>query len=154
MSCPINEILPNLFISDSITHTCNNFYGKFNIKLIINCSKDLPDIDNTLLNENKIEYLRIPINEESSTENHNILNVKINETCDKIHNNIKNLSGVLIYCYSANQISPTIVAAYILKYCGITDINLAIYYIRTKRPKCFLPRITFFNVLNDLKNHY
>jgi hypothetical protein len=65
---------------------------------------------------------------------------------------LTNLSGVLIYCYSATQSSPTIVAAYLLKYCDITDINLAIYYIRTKRPKCFLPRINFYDSLNNLKN--
>tara|TARA_B110000208_G_scaffold37888_1_gene50122 strand:- start:1042 stop:1500 length:459 start_codon:yes stop_codon:yes gene_type:complete len=150
MSCPINEILPNLFISDSVTHTSNNFYNKFNINLIINCSKDLPDINIDILTENNIEYIRIPVNEESSPDNCAILKSKIHEICDKIHLNIKNLSGVLIYCYSANQISPTITVAYILKYCGISDINLAIYYVRTKRPKCFLPRINFYDVLNSI----
>lgn len=151
MSCPINEILPNLFISDSITHKSNNFYTKFNIKYIINCSKDLPDIDINLLKTNSIEYDRIPINEEPTIDNINIINNTIDNICSKIYKYLNNLSGVLVYCYSSNQASPTIVASYILKYCNINDINLAIYYIRTKRPKCFLPRINFFEVLNNIK---
>ena len=153
MSCPINEILPNFFLSDSVTHKCNNFYSKFNIKYIINCSKDLPDINTKILKQNNIEYIRIPINEEPTPQNNNIINKFIDDICDKINKYLVNLSGVLIYCYSATQSSPTIIAAYLLKYCGINDINLAIYYIRTKRPKCFLPRINFYDSLNYIKKN-
>ena len=151
MSSPINEILPNLFISDSVTHTCSNFYSKFNIKYIVNCTKDLPDINQSILDKFDIEYKRIPINEESTANNCNVLDSYIEDICVNINKYLISLSGVLVFCYSANQSSPTIIAYYMLKYCGINDVNLAIYYIRTKRPKCFLPRITFYDTLNKIK---
>ena len=150
MSCPINEILPNLFISDSITHTTNNFYSKFNIKLIINCSKHLPDIDSSIKN---IKYIRIPITEEPTQNNINIINNQINNICDQINKFLINLSGVLIYCSSATQCSPSIIACYLIKFCGISNPNLAIYYIRTKRPTCFIPRINFYECLNYVNNN-
>lgn len=150
MSSPINEILPNLFISDSVTHTTNEFYKKFNIKYIVNCSKDLPDIDRIILDKNSIEYIKIPINEEGTDHNNRILNSNIEAVCRNIHKHLINLSGVLVYCYSANQCSPSVIAAYLIKYCGINDVNLAVYYIRTKRPYCFLPRINFYDALNAL----
>lgn len=153
MSCSLNEILPSLFISDSVTHSTNDFYKKFNIRFIINCTKDLPDISKDILNKYNIEYVRIPINEEASQNNIEIINNDIDIICSKIHNYLMNLSGVLIYCYSGFQSSPTIIASYILKYCGLDDINLTIYYIRTKRPKCFIPRINFYDVLKYVKNN-
>lgn len=150
MSCPINEILPNLFISDSITHKSNNFYKKFNIKYIVNCSKDLPGIDDALRRNNSIEYERLSINESEDEDNIKTFNRNIVGICRRMNHYLTSLSGVLIYCYSCNQCSPAVVAAYILQYCGIRDINLAVYYIRTKRPTCFLPIINYHESLKKL----
>lgn len=133
-----NEIIENLWLGDSLSSLDNNFLQNKNIKMILNCTKDLPftDLD--------IKKIRIPIEDNRSNESNEILLEKFNEYYDLIDNNLNN--GILIHCYAGCQRSATLVALYLMRKNKIPFAD-AKKIIRLKRHFAFFPRINFYKIL-------
>ena len=78
----IIQILNNIYISD-INYTYENYiYNKYNINIVINCTKDMKFINN-----DKIKKIRIPLSYEMNSKDINLLNKNL----DKILSYIKNV---------------------------------------------------------------
>ena len=69
------------------------------------------------------------------------------ETIYKILNHSYNTeTRILIFCFSGKQRSPTIVAAFLIKYLNL-DLYQAVKIIQTKLPIAFTPQINFYKSL-------
>lgn len=110
------EIISNIWLSDLKSLKNNkSFIRNNNIKLIVNCSLDVPYLK--YMTEN-IKTIRIKINDNFDTDINRL--IKINES---IYSNYlyKDL-GVLFYCYTGSQLSPSIISTLVLQKTKI-DIN-------------------------------
>ena len=55
--------------------------------------------------------------------------------------------NILVHCYAGIQRSPSIIAAYLIRYYNFSMYE-AINYIKQKKNKTFYPKINFYNSLN------
>ena len=120
-----------------------NFILKNNIKLIINCSKNIPFYFD--VNDN-IKKIRISINDDISKSYYQLYD-NLNYITNTIHKYTSNNNNVLIYCKKGKQLSTTIYAAYLIKYFNYS-INEAIKYIININNKSFYPYVKYYNSLN------
>jgi protein tyrosine phosphatase len=138
-----NEIIPNLWLGNRNSPTEKDNLIKNNIKLIINCSKDIiydisPDI----------HVVRLPIHDINTDESNTILGNKINYLTYLINIYLNNNYGVLIHCYAGVQRSATVVLCYLLKYKNM-NLNMAKTIMKEKRSIVFFPYPTFNTFINN-----
>lgn len=138
----VTEILPNLWLGNFISAMSDPFIKKFNIKYIINITKNVPSMFKY------IEYLNIPISD-SDTENVN-LNSFYDTTSKFIYDSLKTGNGVLIHCMRGHHRSASVVCAFLIRFLNINHLE-AISYINSKRI-CALIRDTF--MVKSLTNYY
>lgn len=144
------EILPDLWIGNR--HDVNNteFLKNNNIRCIINATKDLE------FNPNYVEcdMLRILVDDSKDsnaiTENENLYEY-IPKTVNHIHEELAKNRGVLVFCYAGKQRSASIVGAYLMKY-GKMSKEKVVECIKSKRPKCFHPKINFYMALRKYED--
>ena len=138
-----NEIIPNLWLGNRNAPTEKENLKKHNIKLIINCSKDiLYTIDPN------IEVIRLPIHDMNSEESNTILADKINYLTYLINVYLNNNYGVLVHCYAGVQRSATVVLCYLLKYKHM-GLDMAKSIMKEKRSIVFFPYPTFDMFINN-----
>ena len=152
------EILPNIWIGNKKDASDINFLINKGIKCIINTTKTCPypDFKNYVL-----EKIRIPLNEMDS--NNNVKNnvdmydYLLNLT-EFIKDKNSNFKPILIFCTDGIQRTPTIIAAYIIRYGNVT-IDFAIKSIKSKYINSFIDEIYFYIALqkfyiyiNNIKN--
>jgi protein tyrosine phosphatase len=92
-----------------------DFLKKNNIKVIVNCTKDLPfinDIDTQ--SYLSIETLRVPINDTSSEVDNEMLSHKLQKILPLLYNRfVKDKKNILIHCYAGVSRSASFMAAFI-----------------------------------------
>ena len=138
-----NEIIPNLWLGNRNAPRETENLIKNNIKLIINCSKDIMyDIDPN------IEVIRLPIHDMNSSESNEILANKINYLTYIINVYLNNNIGVLVHCYAGVQRSATVVLCYLLKYKHMS-LDMAKAIMKEKRTIVFFPYPTFDRFINN-----
>jgi len=138
-----DEIIPNLWLGNRNSPTETDNLKKHNIKLIINCSKDIIyPIDPN------IEVIRLPIHDMNSTESNDILANKINYLTYMINIYMNNNIGVLVHCYAGVQRSATVVLCYLLKYKHMS-LDMAKTIMKQKRSIVFFPYPTFNTFINN-----
>ena len=125
------EIISKLWIGNYNSAKNIEFIKNKNIKLILNISKNIPIFKSLKTIEN-IKIIRYDCNENS-------FNVgKLNKLTSMINTYINNNQGVLIYCNSGLQYSPTIVSLYLIKYANISLEDIESIMI-TKNKDIFKP---------------
>ena len=137
MDCDL--IIPNLYLGSA---QCSYFYDKFDfiVNLCPECNIKLPKhavginiIDSPSENNKLIHLLQdIPI-------------------LQNIHKRLLKKEKVLVHCAMGIQRSSTIVACYLIKYCGFTPQS-AINFIKTKRNVAFINGVNFQKTINSIKN--
>jgi protein tyrosine phosphatase len=138
-----NEIIPNLWLGNRNAPKETDNLIKNNIKLIINCSKDIIyPIDPN------IEVIRLSIHDSNSIESNEILENKINYLTYIINVYLKNNIGVLVHCYAGVQRSATVVLCYLLKYKSMS-LDMAKAIMKEKRSIVFFPYPTFGTFINN-----
>jgi protein-tyrosine phosphatase len=138
-----NEIIPNLWLGNRNSPSEKNNLEKNNIKLIINCSKDIIyDVDSN------IQVVRLAIHDLDSIESNTILTDKINYLLYLINIYLTNNYGVLVHCYAGVQRSATVVLCYLLKYKNM-NLNMAKTIMKEKRSIVFFPYPTFNIFINN-----
>ena len=135
------EIIPDLWLGDdkSVFENISN-YKNLDF-LYINCNKDLDFLDKSKkYKDNEIK---------NNLEKYELIKLYkyLHANTTFIYENIKNNKTVIIHCNNCLQKSPTIAAAYLIKY-GNLDPKQAINIIKTKNILCFKKSINFLYVLD------
>jgi len=128
------EIIPYLWISLKELLSID-FLQKKHVRLIINCSNTINSID-----YNDAEEITINIDEENIMEANVKLYNKLPSYISTIHEYLCKNKSILIY--GGNQISPTIIAAYLMKYAKVSK-EAAVDMIRSKAPSLFQSKLVF-----------
>lgn len=131
-------IIPNIYLGNYNSSQDLDFLKKNKIKLIINCSRHIP-----FLQEYDCDKIRIPIDDNRIFKNNDIL--KYNNVIDKIQAYKERNENVLVHCRLGSQRSANIVLQYLIKY-GNLNINFATEIIKNKRPICFFPLNSFNHI--------
>ena len=137
------KILNNIYLGNYNDSLNNNFINNF--QMIINCSKDLPF--NKKIN-NHTKKIRLNINDDLTRKSNIELYNYLNYITSIIHYYSENNKKIFIYCYAGKQRSPSIIAAYLIKYYNFS-LNEAINFIKLKNYNTFSPRPNFYNSLNE-----
>jgi dual specificity phosphatase 12 len=138
-----NEIIPNLWLGNRNAPLERENMRKCNIKLIINCTKDIEyPVDPN------IQFYRLAINDINNEESNDILADKINDLTYLIDLYLNANLGVLIHCYAGVQRSATVVLCYLIKYKQY-NIEMAKVMMKNKRSIVFFPYPTFDMFLNN-----
>ena len=137
------EIIPNLWIGDiGDANNSISLNGK-GITTIINISKGMQNVK--VKNEHSI-----PINGENSDRVEELYRYALSAT-EIIDNYIMTNTKVLVCCETGRQLSPALVACYLIKY-GLMEQEVAVSAIKTKHSNAFLPSNIFINTLNMFYN--
>jgi protein tyrosine/serine phosphatase len=137
--CNIYDIIvPNIFLGNYNSSQNLDFLEKNNIKLIINCTRNIP-----FLEEYDCEKIRIPIDDNRIFKNNDILDYLY--VLDKIYDCKEKNLNILVHCRLGSQRSANIVMLYLMKYANL-NLDFATQLIKQKRPICFFP----FNSFNHI----
>lgn len=137
------EILPNIWLCDLQTASDKSFIREHSIKIIFNCTKNLPFVE-----IESIKKYRLAVND-SGSEN------DIEEMTEALPKMTK-LLGIayscniptIIFCYKGRQRSPTLIAAFLIEKTGIAWTN-AVKMIQSKSPLAFKPGVNFARSLQE-----
>ena len=137
----MEEIIPNLWISNLQLANDLITVANKNIDAIVNCSKDYSVC-------NVKDTYRLPINDLNSncSEKYEIFYNHIHQCISYIYNKLINGSKVLVCCRSGKQISPAIIVAYIMKY-GNVKLDVATKFVESKNKNVFRPEMFYKNSL-------
>lgn len=131
----MHEIIPNLYLAS---------YGEMrNLGLamedmyIVNCTKDLPMLG---------EGTRIEVDDNGASESMTRMFLRLLDVPQRIHEELESGRDVVVHCMAGQQRSPTVIAAYLMKFCGMSLEN-AIRHVRTKKPDAFFWSINFLESL-------
>lgn len=138
-----NQIISNLWLGNRNSPLEYANLKKNNIKLIINCTKDL-----NYWVPNDIHIVRLDINDANTEESNRILGEKMAELTFLIDLYLKNNMGVLVHCWAGMQRSATVVICYLLKYKRY-KLDEAKRIMKKERSIVFLPIPTFDDFINS-----
>jgi protein-tyrosine phosphatase len=144
---PANLIIPGLWLGNIEAARNREFMKNNNIKLIINCSNDIPNYFN-----NYINTIRVPVDDSLMDKDFVIMSKYIPTIIEIIYDNLYRGNSVLVHCYAGMQRSACIVCAFLMYYFHINTYE-AVIYIKSKRNIAFTPYINFLKSLIIFQKH-
>jgi protein tyrosine phosphatase len=166
-----NEVIPNLFIGSVEASTDFNFIQKYNISIIVNCSKDIenkfslnllkpiesaPQIVQDWLLDNSfyIKYYRIPVDDNGKKEELDNFYKLVKELLPFIALEYSKGKNILVHCLAGNQRSAAFICAFLIHVKKFT-LDEAIQYLLEKKPNVFFfgSQINFKNALVKIENN-
>lgn len=141
-NAPAHLILKNLWLGNLEAAQDHDFLTKSGIKLVINCTKDLPNYHE---NDKNIQYIRIPVDDSLLKKDFIVMTDYLFHIIPYLDQVLKNNISVLIHCYAGMQRSACVVAAYLIK--NKVPLYKAIHFIQKKRNIAFTPQINFIDSL-------
>jgi|TARA_B110000305_G_C19198982_1_gene520227 protein-tyrosine phosphatase len=136
----VDLIIPYIYLGNFNISQDSQFLKENNIKLIVNCSRNIPFIENL-----ECENIRIPIDDNRVFKNKDILEYLY--ILEKIHKFRENKKNILIHCRAGSQRSANIILLYLTKILHI-DFDTSYNLIKQKRPICFTPSNSFSHIYN------
>lgn len=128
-----NKIIPNLYIGNIVAAQDFSFIKKHNIKVIINCSNDIP---NYYTFNGDIEYHRIPVDDSLDNYDINLMAQLLPKYVSIIEKSLSENKPILVHCYAGRQRSACLIAAYLIFKYNYT-IDEAYKFIISKRNQAF-----------------
>ncbi|XP_037901071.1 dual specificity protein phosphatase Mpk3 [Glossina fuscipes] len=120
------EIIPGLFLGNAM-HSCDaRALQKYNIKYILNVTKDLPNVFEA---SGGIQYLQIPITDHYSQD----LAMHFPAAIQFIEEARSNNSAVLVHCLAGVSRSVTVTLAYLMRALDLC-LNDAFTLVRDRKP--------------------
>ena len=98
-----SEILPNLWIGDKRSPAAAAFKKKYDIALVVNCTRTIPFYRGTHKN------IRIPVDDDLTDSSRLQLFNYLSSIVEVIGEYIKKRRGVLVHCHAGCQRSATVV---------------------------------------------
>ena len=135
---PAKKIIENLWIGSQGDSEDAAFMKKHNIKLIINCSKDIP------FSFPNIEGYRVPVHDSKAETD--VITKHWLTTSIAIDEVLRRKQGVLVHCRAGMQRSAATVAAYIMYKTGASP-EVAMQKINKIKRETFYPTPTFGKAL-------
>ncbi len=145
MSSSANEILTNLWLGDIRDSRNKEFIN--NVDIIINCSTNIPFLDDTKICK------RISV--EDNLEKKEIANLYkyLDNSVKFIHSELKKSKIIFIHCYAGKQRSASVICAYIMWSNNLT-YEQAKEFLETKRKHIFTPLTNFKAALILYQQNY
>lgn len=151
-----------IWVGNYITGDNIDFIKNNNIKLVINCTENLPWIKQTnlsiqdLIVLNSIKFERIPVLDSLKEKDMVIMYNYLDHILNTIFNSYIRNENILIYCHMGRQRSQIVMAAFLYKYRQyFSELKLntkedVFNYILNKRPQAFSYglRINFLSSFN------
>lgn len=146
-----NRITDKIWLGNYADSSNENFIKNNNIKVIINCSKDLP----FYFNNQEVAYkYRIPVDDDRQENSLYTMYLYLPKIVDIIKFHIKRNENIYVHCHAGMQRSACVVAAYLMAQYNMKHTD-AIKYIKNHRPIAFSPftnfeksLIHYYNILN------
>jgi hypothetical protein len=134
----VDEIIPNLFISNAVhARNINNKYD-----LIVNCTNGIPDPPQGTFKK----FIRIPIND---NKNQSVVLVSyLPSVVQEIHKTLVLGGKVLVHCRMGISRSCTVVGCYLLKFHNFKNVESVMNFIKSKRSISFY-NFQFISVMNE-----
>jgi protein-tyrosine phosphatase len=143
----VSKILPNLYLGDTDTARDPDFFKKYRIKAVLNCTKDIP-----FYFEN-IEYARVPIDDSLELKDINKFTKYIDFIVEFIHKSVDiDKKPILCHCYQGIQRSAAAVLLYLIKYRNMSYKD-AKKFILDRRPEAFHDG-NYVNFKKSIKDHF
>lgn len=142
-----DQIIPRLWLGDSVASIDTDFLNSNNITVIFNCTKDLP------FSSIAGHKYRVPIDDNLQPEeirNMSLWSPEIALTILKEYNNGHN---ILVHCYAGMQRSAASVALFLIAGYHLSPVA-SINYIRSRRPIAFTPMPNFAESIINFYNNY
>ncbi|MEO0236673.1 MAG: dual specificity protein phosphatase [candidate division WOR-3 bacterium] len=132
-----DEIIPRLWLGNFASSQDLNFLRQHHIRVIINCTKNLPFLDCK-----KIYKYRVPVDDSLQIEEIQSMSYWIEKTIPIIASHYKRGRSILVHCAAGIQRSAIIVLSFLYQHCHY-DPKYALILMRKKRPYVFLPFMNF-----------
>lgn len=142
-----NRITDKIWLGNYADSSNENFIKDNNIKVIINCSKDLPFYFN---NQEVAFKYRIPVDDDRQDNSLYIMFLYLPKIVDIMKYHINRNENIYVHCHAGMQRSACVVAAYLMAHYKLTPTD-AITHIKKHRPIAFSP---FTNFEKSLNNYY
>lgn len=129
------KIIPRLYLGNIESAEDSKFIKDKKIKAVLNCSK-AHDIPNHFADKG-IEYLRIPVDDSLKDRDFEKMSHLLPLAVEFINKHINiEKNNLLVHCWAGRQRSAISVAAYLVKYHGMTPKE-AVTFIQKKRDEAF-----------------
>lgn len=129
-----NEILPGLWLGNARDSQNPSFLKM--IDVIINCTKDLPFVDDSK------HCVRVSVDDNLEKAEIVALYKYLDKVTQFIHENLKEGKSILVHCMAGKQRSASVVTAYLSRFCHFS-LSDAIELLRSKRIIVFTPLCNF-----------
>jgi protein-tyrosine phosphatase len=137
------RILPNLYLAAEPGASDLDILNTANVRACVNCSKDLPCYFET---DETFKYFTVPVNDTPSKEDNDEMLAYLEPATAFIQEHLTANNPVVVYCKRAVQASPSVIAAYIVKYLG-KSLRRTVSSLQLRRPRAFFPRAYFREAL-------
>lgn len=128
-----NIITNKILLGNRNSAKDKEFFKKYNIKAVLNCTKELP---NHFHNKN-IEYVRIPVDDELRSSDFESMYRFMPFIAEFIHKHVDlQKNNIYIHCYAGMQRSVCALVAYLMKYKRMNPYEACGFVIK-KRPGAF-----------------
>lgn len=131
-----NEILPNLYLGNINSAENKRFIKEKKIKVIINCTKSIPNYFQFDKDFPDLEYFRIPVDDSLLDEDIESMALYLPQYVKIINTALLQNKPILVHCYAGRQRSACLIAAYLI-YKYDYSIDQAYKYIISKRKEAF-----------------
>jgi hypothetical protein len=143
-----NQITKQIWLGNYAESANENFIKKNNIKVIINCSKDLK----FYFDQNEVPYkYRIPVDDDRQDNSLYIMYLYLPKIVDIMKFHINRGENIYVHCHAGMQRSACVVAAYLMSSFNMTPKD-AITIIKRNRPIAFTPFVNFEKALINYSN--
>ena len=143
-SADAHEILPGIWLGNLQASQDTDFLMSKRIQAVFNCTKDIP------YSKLPLRYYRVPLDDNLEREEIKNLELWSYEVAYKIANEAKQ-GPILIHCYAGKQRSAASLAIYMIAQYRVTP-EVAIAYIKKKRPVAFFPGVNFDAAIRGFHN--
>ena len=138
-----NEILPNIWLGDHVAAKNKHFLQKMNIRLVVNCTKDIPFSPHL---SSKCTKVRVPVHDNLDPAEIKKLSDWGPRVVSIIWEHYKHGHPIFIHCYAGVQRSAAVLAMFLIFFlrCSADD---SIRRIRQRREIAFQPRANFLQAI-------